>query len=424
MSPCYNRLVIRARATLSLLAVLGGACFDTSITRHLPCTGSEQCGLGQSCNAGFCDGPPADFDPTAYCGDEIAQDGELCWEPGARYGSGALPASVIVARIDGDDVLDVVVANENVGSVSVLLGLGDGTLAEADTTMVGNGPVSLAAGDLDGDGSSEIAAATGSEVVLLRASGGSFAFETLSLPAGVVDPVAVAMGDIDGDDAIDLVIASASDRSVTVALNDGSGTLVAGEPFLTMGEPRPDGMTLGAIAESGALPGALLGTAAGLELLAGVGDGTLETPQVYALEGSAGVGTAFGLLNGQPGFDAIVAIEATDTIAILPGIAAGDILNTPPIPTMLGVAPRAIALADLDGNDTTDIVVADPDSGLWILATDPTDEFAPRLRDPVLLGSTQAPYDVAVGDLDADGRQDLVTADRGASGVSVYLSSL
>ncbi|HXK32831.1 MAG TPA: FG-GAP-like repeat-containing protein, partial [Dehalococcoidia bacterium] len=87
----------------------------------------------------------------------------------ATYAAGNTPKGVTVADIDGDSIPDVLTANihdnypalTNPGgdTVSVLVGLGNGTFAEAEDYAVGQGPFAVAAGRLDGDAKLDVATA-------------------------------------------------------------------------------------------------------------------------------------------------------------------------------------------------------------------------------------------------------------------------
>ena len=77
--------------------------------------------------------------------------------PGRQFAVGDGPESVAIGDLDGDQVPDLAVASigrdpAHEGSVSVLLGLADGTFAAAMHYAGGNRPSSVAIGDLDGDG--------------------------------------------------------------------------------------------------------------------------------------------------------------------------------------------------------------------------------------------------------------------------------
>jgi len=82
------------------------------------------------------------------------------------FGAGISPVSVAVGDLNGDGVQDLAVANFGVcedwcfsSSVSVLLGNGDGSFQAARTFGAGLGPWSVAVGDFNGDGTPDLAVA-------------------------------------------------------------------------------------------------------------------------------------------------------------------------------------------------------------------------------------------------------------------------
>ena len=84
--------------------------------------------------------------------------------PAVHYAAADGPASVAIADLDGDQVPDLAVANygsfqPHDGTVSVLLGVGNGTFAGARHYAAGDGSVSVAIGDLDGDQAPDLAVA-------------------------------------------------------------------------------------------------------------------------------------------------------------------------------------------------------------------------------------------------------------------------
>ncbi len=81
---------------------------------------------------------------------------------------GTGPASVAVGNFNGDDHIDLAAANygnNGVGnSISVLLGLGDGSFGPQTTFAVGTGPFSVAVGDFNADGIPDLAVANDSTI--------------------------------------------------------------------------------------------------------------------------------------------------------------------------------------------------------------------------------------------------------------------
>jgi Bacterial Ig-like domain (group 3)/FG-GAP-like repeat len=169
------------------------------------------------------------------------------FEPAISYYSGGgLPNKVVIADINGDGHPDLVVDNycqpvqgggcSGPGSVGVLLGLGDGTFQTAVTYETGvDVNTSLAVGDLNGDGHPDVAVIAGQDIgivsVLLGNGEGTFKLQSGYSPVGY-EPQSVAVGDVNGDGHPDLVVASycqdlqgpCSNGSVEVLLSNGDGT--------------------------------------------------------------------------------------------------------------------------------------------------------------------------------------------------------
>src|SRR3954469_8751535 len=74
------------------------------------------------------------------------------YAPAVSYGVGSDPSSITVADFNGDSKADIAVANAGSGSVSVLLGNGNGVFQPAASFAVGSGPFSINRGDFNGDG--------------------------------------------------------------------------------------------------------------------------------------------------------------------------------------------------------------------------------------------------------------------------------
>jgi hypothetical protein len=62
-----------------------------------------------------------------------------------------------VGDFNGDELLDLAVANQNSNNASVLLGDGDGSFQTARNFGVGNNTSSIAVGDFNGDGRPDLA---------------------------------------------------------------------------------------------------------------------------------------------------------------------------------------------------------------------------------------------------------------------------
>jgi hypothetical protein len=136
------------------------------------------------------------------------------------------PASVAVADLDGDTVADLAVASSIIfgapprGGISVLLGNGDGTFQAAVFFSAGDRPVSVVVADLDGDSVPDFVVANGwsDDVSVLRGNGDGSFQAAVSFPAGD-SPRSVAVVDLDGDTVSDVVAANRDSDDVSVLLN-------------------------------------------------------------------------------------------------------------------------------------------------------------------------------------------------------------
>src|SRR2546429_106496 len=82
--------------------------------------------------------------------------GDGTFQPAVNYGAGASPHAVVVSDFNGDGKVDLAVANAGAGSVSVLLGKGDGTFQAAVNYGAGASPYAVVVGDFNGDGKADL----------------------------------------------------------------------------------------------------------------------------------------------------------------------------------------------------------------------------------------------------------------------------
>ena len=176
---------------------------------------------------------------------------------------------VALADFNNDGLLDVVVANDNVNGTTnstlpVLLGNGDGTLQAPVGYTVGIGPIQVVAADFNHDGNIDLATGntgnttglgSGTISVLLGNGDGTFQGQA-TYP---ISPGAFLMrtADVNGDNQLDLVFNEALGGTgfieyseIGVLLGLGDGTFKNQVPVLA-GDMFPRGLTLGDFDGSG-----------------------------------------------------------------------------------------------------------------------------------------------------------------------------
>jgi Bacterial Ig-like domain (group 3)/FG-GAP-like repeat len=256
--------------------------------------------------------------------------GDGTFQAAVEYPVGSLPYSIAVGDFNGDGKLDLAVANCNCassppppGSVSVLLGNGDGTFQSAVNYSVGTNPLSVTVGDFNGDGKLDLAEANSGEQdvsVLLGKGDGTFQ-GAMSYSTGLIYPQGLAVGDFNGDGKLDLAFAGQNGNLTVVGvfLGKGDGTFQA--PVSYPVHCPPGAVAIADLNHDGKLDlvtGAPCGDGLGLSVLLGNGDGTFQAAVNYSSGPTFGSTIAVGDFNGD---------RAPD-LALVHGNGAPVLLNT------------------------------------------------------------------------------------------------
>jgi hypothetical protein len=144
-------------------------------------------------------------------------NGDGTFQTALNYPAGTVCFSVAVGDFNGDGKPDLAVANS---SVSVLLGNGDGTFQAAVNYLAGPYSTSVAVGDFNGDGKLDLALTdeSGSSASVLVGNGDGTFQPAVSFGTGA-EPVSIAVGDFNGDGKADLAIANEASNNVSILLN-------------------------------------------------------------------------------------------------------------------------------------------------------------------------------------------------------------
>jgi hypothetical protein len=339
------------------------------------------------------------------------------------YPAGKEPESVAADDFNGDGTLDVAVATYLDNSVNVLLGNGDGSFQNPTSYTVGMYADAVVAGDFNADGIPDLAVARfsspiGKVSVLLGNGDGTFqvAVDYSVSP----DPVSLAVGDFNGDGIQDLAVGTTG--MVSILLGNGDGAFqhagdykngegnFAGGAAVTVADLNGDGFQDIAVANY------LVGNT--VSVLLGNGDGTFGAAKSYPA-GYDPEGLAAADFNGSGTVDLAVADYGANSLSVLMG--NGDGSFQAPVMYDVGTHPIAVAIGDWNGDGVTDLAVANAvgiSNTVHTLLGNGDGSF--QSADSYDAG--KSPNALAVGDFNADGAADLVTADYFGNTVTVLLN--
>ncbi|RME46808.1 MAG: hypothetical protein D6795_14945, partial [Deltaproteobacteria bacterium] len=337
--------------------------------------------------------------------------------------SGSEAAIVESADLDGNGDPDLVVSDQAKRLLWSVVNRGDGgftaPVSVAVTTNGSETPLHMAIADFDGDLFPDVAVARPLDdaVSLLfgRGDGRFDPFETLSVGGtGNDDPVDLAAADLDGNGSIDLAVVNSASETVSILLNDGTGTFeeIPQLPLSRGSVPRR--IAAGDLDGNGTID--LLVTLGGSDALAiglGNGDGTFRSGGTVSV-GDFPNGVALADFNKDGNLDAVVANEGTsrqdDSLTILLGSGDGTFGTVFDVPAG-GNEPHNVVVGDRDGDTNPDIVVSFPEENAFFtfynLAGDGT--FGTIFRNIILLSPV---FGVTLGDYDGDDDLDLATTYR------------
>jgi len=274
------------------------------------------------------------------------------------------PSALTTGDFNTDGKLDVMVSCYDTGVVSLLLGNGDGTFAAQRTFSVGKGPNAVAAADLDGDGKLDVVTAnTDSDNVSVLLGNGTGNFATSREYAAGKAPSGIALGDLNADGKLDVVTSNADSGNVAY-LQGGTlspGTLLAAKLF-TSGT-TPSAVAVSDVNADGKLDIVTVNSDTNnLAVHAGRGDGTFATAR-FSATCEFPISLALAELTGDGKVDAVVQCAAGKRSQALMGSGDGGFV---PSPRVLALG-SALAVADVNADLKPDLLIADTGAPLQVL---------------------------------------------------------
>jgi hypothetical protein len=345
---------------------------------------------------------------------------------GSPFAAGQGAHYVGLGFFNADNHLDIVTTDYSGGTVTILLGNGSGgfTTASGSPITVGTSPITAEVGDFNNDNKADLAVTNqGSDSLTILLGNGDGTFTPASGSPITVGsfPRSVAKGLFNGDNNLDLVVTNGGANNLTILLGNGDGTFTPASGSPLSGGGAPFHVVVGKFNADANNDLAVANFADGtVSIFLGDGNGGFTQSGTAITAGTFSDFIAIGQFNADANLDLAVTNRLDDNVVILLGNGDGSFSQATGSPYTVGQAPVAVAAGDLNSDGKIDLVASNESSDtVSILLGDGNGGFG----SPFSFSVGQLPGHVALADLNEDNKLDFATGNAGANAVAVFLNT-
>ncbi len=350
--------------------------------------------------------------------------------PKVDFATGSCPNSIAIGDLDGDGKADLVVANVSSSTLSVFRNTGTpGTASYAAKIdlVTGANPLSVAIGDLDGDGKADLVVVSyGYGVSVFHNTGtpGVISYAAKVDLSAVLDPRSVAIGDLDSDGKADLAVTSSN--GVSIFRNTGTPGAISYAARIDFATgSSPFSVAIGDLDGDGKADLAVT-IRYGVSILRNTGTpGSISYAAKSDFNTSSGISTSpsivIGDLDGDGRADLAMANYYYSLVSVLHNSGAPGTINFTGFGGGVGTGPnpKSVAIGDLDGDGKADLAVVSDGSNTVSVFRNTGTPGTISYTTKTDFATGVNPRSLAIGDLDGDGKADLVVANCGSNTLSV-----
>ena len=336
--------------------------------------------------------------------------GDGTFNPKVDYPTGASPYCVTTGDLNGDGIPDLATANANDNMVSVLTGKGDGTFNPKVDYPTGTIPESVTTGDFNGDGRTDLVIAniSSNTVSVLKNLAWPPAISSFSPASGPVGTEVTITGTNFNTTAADNVVFFGATKATVTAATATSLTVTV-----------PVGATYQYISVSDMNSGFTAYSAQPFVVTFADGYGNFGMKVNYPT-GTYALSVAIGDLDGDGKPDLAVANYSSNNVSVLRNTgSAGSPSFAAKVDYPTGTNPYSVAIGDLDGDGKPDLAVTNNSSATVSVLRNTGSAGSPSFAAKVDYPTGTYPQSVSIGDLDGDGKPDLAVANGGSNNISV-----
>ncbi len=359
------------------------------------------------------------------------------FDPSLNVTTGTNPPSIAIGDLDGDGKADMVVTNYASHTVSIFRNtssaVGNVSYAPKVDFATGTNPLSVTLGDLDGDGKLDLAVANFASNTLSIFRNTSAAVGVIALAARTdfatgTNPFSVAIGDLDNDGKTDLAVVNEASNTVSIFRNTSAGPgNINYDPKVDFGTgTAPRSVAIGDVDADGKVDLAVdnwISNTVSVLRNTSSGPGNIScAAKIDFATRLRPISVSMGDLDGDGKVDLALVNRSSHRLSVFRNVSTGtgSVAYAPRVDLITGTNPLSVSIGDLDGDGKADLAAANYASNTVSFFKNTGTLGMLSFAGKVDFSTGPGPHSVRIGDSDNDGKADVAVANYLGNTISVF----